>query len=115
MARATFSYFGAIFFVFTILLSLFPKTSTANYPLDGTFISSITQTNQQGRSARNASITIQMGGLTNGFPALNNTSTSCFNQQGPGPAYAYSVFLDNSSMNISQCEAYNGTDIIRNA
>ncbi len=58
-------------------------------------------------------MTVQMGGLTNGFPVLNNTSTSCFNQPGPIPAYPYGVFLDNSSMNISQCEAYNGTEIIR--
>ncbi len=54
-----------------------------------------------------------MGGLTNGFPVLNNTSTQCFNQPGPGPAYAYSIFLDFSSINMSQCEAFGGTEIIR--
>ena len=52
----------------------------SSYVLDGSFTAQTIQTNQQGRVARNASMTIQMGGLTNGFPALNNTSTQCFNQ-----------------------------------
>ena len=85
------------------------------YTPEGSFIASITQVNQQGRVARNASITLQMSGLVNGFPALNNTSTDCFNQPGPGPAYPYAIFLNSSSLNMSQCEAYNMTEIIRNA
>lgn len=56
-----------------------------------------------------------MGGNANGFSLLNNTSTQCFNQSGPTPAYPYGIFLDFSSLNISQCEALNGTDIIRNS
>lgn len=83
------------------------------YSVDGSFTSNITQTNQQWRVARNASITIRMWWNLNSFPALNNTSTQCFNQPGPTPAYPYGIFLDSSSLNISQCEAYNGTQIIR--
>lgn len=101
---------------FALFFLSFSETSFAvPYSLDGSFTAQTIQTNQQGRSARNASMTIQMGGLTNGFPALNNTSTQCFNQPGPGPAYAYVIALDFSFLQISQCEAYNGTEIIRNS
>lgn len=86
---------------------------TPSYEIEGSFTGRTIQTNQQGRSTRNASITLRIGGALNAFPALNNTSTQCFNQPGPSPAYPYGIFLDYSSLNISQCEAYNSTDIVR--
>lgn len=59
---------------FIVFFLSFSETSFAiSYPIDGTIKAETIQTNQQGRSARNASMTIQMGGLSNGFPALPNT------------------------------------------
>ncbi len=108
--------FVSVFLILQIVTPLGQTVSAApapSYPLDGSITARTIQTNQQGRSARNASMTIQIGGFTNGFPALSNTSTQCFNQSGPTPAYPYGIFLDSSSINMSQCEAYNGTEIIR--
>ena len=69
---------------FVVFFLSFSETSFAvPYTLDGSITAQTIQTNQQGRVARNATMTIQIGGLSNGFPALNNTSTQCFNQPGP--------------------------------
>jgi hypothetical protein len=87
----------------------------ATYAMDGSISYRTIQTNQQARSARNASMTLEIGNANGLFPYLPNTGYSCFNLDGPGPAYAYSFFLDSSSINMSQCVAWNNTEIIRNS